>query len=159
MARRDLTEREPETSEAIRLFNAFSQLLYESPGNLLIDLTDNAGYRFDVEIERSGSEGVGSMKIFCYDLMLSRLWAHRDESVGFLVHDSSLYDPVDERQVARALRLAAEQSTEFGFQYICMLNSDKLPEARFMDGFDVDAHVAVTLSDETPEQSLLGIRF
>jgi uncharacterized protein YydD (DUF2326 family) len=45
---------------------------------------------------------------------------------GFLIHDSHLYEPVDGRQFARALRIGAEYAEEIGIQYIVTLNSDEL---------------------------------
>ena len=33
----------------------------------------------------------------CHDLMLAKLWARRPVSRGFLVHNSALFDGVDER--------------------------------------------------------------
>ena len=81
-------------------------MLYKAPGNLSIGI-EGGEYRFDVEIERSGSRGIGNMKIFCYDLALASLWAGRARSLGFLAHDSEIFDGVDERQVALALQAAA----------------------------------------------------
>ena len=93
-ARRDLSEREPIWREAVRLFNANSEALYEAPGRLAIDVKET-GYDFRVEIERAKSEGIESMKIFCYDLMLAQLWASKPISPRVLIHDSTLYDGVD----------------------------------------------------------------
>ena len=39
--------------------------------------------------------------IFCFDLMLADLATRRGLSPGFLIHDSHLFDGVDERQVAK----------------------------------------------------------
>ena len=46
---------------------------------------------------------------------------------GFLVHDSHLFDGVDERQIGRGLALADEIATLYGFKYIVTMNSDDLP--------------------------------
>jgi len=157
-ARRDYSERHVTRERAISLFNSHSQALYQAPGRLVIDIRDK-GFSFNVEIERSGSEGIDKMKVFCYDLMLAQLWAEKSPSPGFLVHDSTLFDGVDERQRALALERAAEISAEWGFQYICTLNSDTLPVAEFTDGFDVSSAVRLRLTDDKPEGSLLGIRY
>ena len=143
---------------AINTFNANSEALYSAPGNLVVDVTD-AGFKFDVEIMRSGSQGIDNMKIFCYDLMLAQLWAKRQPSAGLLMHDSTIFDGVDERQVAQALELAQREAENCGFQYICALNSDALPSGDFSPEFDLDRFVRLRLTDESEEGGLLGIRY
>jgi uncharacterized protein YydD (DUF2326 family) len=157
-ARRGLAERAANRDRAIELFNANSQALYEEPGNLVVNVGD-AGFEFDVSIHRSTSGGVENMKIFCYDLMLAQLWSERQQSPGVLVHDSIIFDGVDERQRALALQLAAEASKAFGFQYICTMNSDAVPWTEFGTQFEFNDHVRLRLSDEDEKSSLTGIRF
>lgn len=157
-ARRDYAERAPQRQRAVQIFNENSERLYEAPGNLVIDVSD-AGYKFNVDIQRSGSGGVGNMKVFCYDLTLAELWTNRAQSPGFLVHDSMLFDGVDERQVANALVLAAEKSQKCGFQYICMINSDAVPWKELEGVLDLRQYVRLTLTDESEAGSLLGIRY
>lgn len=157
-ARRDYEERDVQRRQAIELFNENSEALYSAPGKLLIDI-DERGFQFGVEIERSGSLGIQSMKVFCFDLMLAQLWASRDPAPEFLAHDSALYDGVDERQVALALQLAASKSEELGFQYISTLNSDAVPTAEFEDGFSLEPFVRLRLTDADESGCLLGVRF
>ena len=156
-ARRDLSEREPIWREAVRLFNANSEALYEAPGRLAIDVKET-GYEFRVDIERAKSEGIESMKIFCYDLMLAQLWASKPISPRVLIHDSTLYDGVDERQKAHALKLAAREAQQHDFQYICLMNSDNLPNAELMQEFDINQYVRITLTDQI-DGCLLGLRY
>lgn len=157
-ARNDLDDHKPQREKAIQIFNGNSEVLYESPGNLVIDL-GASGFKYDIEILRSRSGGIGNMKILCYDLMLAELWSERCPSPQLFIHDSILFDGVDERQVAHALELAEKRSRECGFQYICTLNSDTIPAEDFSDGFDINAFVRLTLTDKTPSGSLLGIRY
>lgn len=157
-ARRDYIERQAQREKAISIFNENSEALYNAPGSLVIDINDN-GFQFDVEIERSDSEGVSSMKIFCYDLMLAQLWSEKTPSPNILIHDSTIFEGVDERQVALALELAYRKSKEFGFQYICMLNSDRLPISDFSSDFDIYSFSRLTLTDAQEDGGLLGIRF
>lgn len=46
---------------------------------------------------------------------------------GFLVHDSHLFDAMDERQIANAIEVGARLSQQHGFQYIITMNSDRIP--------------------------------
>ena len=156
--RNDLDDRKAQRQMAIQIFNDNSEVLYEAPANLVIDV-GASGFKFDIEILRSGSTGVGNMKILCFDLMLAELWAKHSPSPKLLVHDSILFDGVDERQIAHALELAERKSRECGFQYICTLNSDMIPWGDFSAEFDLTPFVRLTLTDKTASGSLLGIRY
>ena len=100
------------------------------------------------------------MQIFCFDTMLMELQAERGTSPGFLIHDSHLFDGVDERQVARALQLGAQRAEAVGFQYIVTMNTDALPHEGFDTAFAVkDYFVDVRLTDVREDGGLFGIRF
>lgn len=154
---RDYEQSRTDWERAVSLFNENSQALYDEPGNLIINTTDN-GYKFGVEINKSNSEGVGKMKIFCYDLMLVELMRQRG-GIDFLIHDSSIFDGVDSRQRALALMHAHRKGLECNFQYICALNSDMVPNDDFEEGFDLDKFVRLTLKDQKPEDAALGFHF
>jgi uncharacterized protein YydD (DUF2326 family) len=156
-ARRDYQERITQSERAIALFNENSQALYNAPGTLAIDVVPN-GFQFKVDIERDRSEGIGKMKIFCYDLMLAQLWSQNTSSPHILIHDSTIFDGVDERQVALALELSARESERLGFKYICTLNSDEIPSAAFSPEFNFDSFVRLRLTDNEGG-NLLGIDF
>ncbi|MEG4497713.1 DUF2326 domain-containing protein [Microcoleus sp. F10-C6] len=157
-ARRDYQERRVQAEKARELFNSNSRFLYDAPGRLIINVGDN-GFQFNVEISRDGSEGIDNMKIFCYDLMLAQLWSERDPSPRILIHDSTIFDGVDERQVRLALEFADRESRRCGFQYICTLNSDRVPYSEFAKDFNFDSFVRLRLTDESDESGLLGILF
>ena len=157
-ARRDYQERRVQAEKARELFNINSRFLYGVPGRLIINVGDN-GFQFNVDISRDGSEGIDNMKIFCYDLMLAQLWSERDPSPRILIHDSTIFDGVDERQVRLALEFADRESRRCGFQYICTLNSDSVPYSEFAADFDFNSFVRLRLTDESDESGLLGIPF
>jgi len=151
-------QRQKVWSEAVRLFNEHSQALYKTAGRLVIDVSEK-GYTYNVEIERSGSEGIDKMKIFCFDLAVLQLQMQALHGTDFMIHDTLMYDSVDTRQRALAFQRAHEVTTSLGGQYICSINSDMVPTEDFSDDFDFQQHVRLTLSDATPSGSLLGIRF
>lgn len=154
----DYEERRPLWSQVLGLFSDFSEHLYKTPGRLVIDI-DDTGYRFDVEIAGSPSEGISKMKIFCYDLMLMCFARQRGMGIDFLIHDSTIFDGVDPRQRAHALELAAEMSKKYGFQYICTMNTDMVPVGDFSSTFDFQRFVRMRLTDTDPSGSLLGFRY
>lgn len=157
-AAKDLGERYAQKEEAILAFNNYSQHLYKAPGTLSINV-EKKGYNFKVDIQRSGSYGVGNMKIFCYDLLLAKLWAKRKKTPMFLIHDSILFADVDERQKALALQLADSEARKEEYQYICTLNSDAVPHKEFDKEFDFDSFIIATFTDAKEDGGLLGIRF
>ena len=157
-AKRDHEQRREIWSKAVRLFNEHSQALYKSPGKLVIDVGET-GYKYKVDIERSGSEGIEKMKIFYFDLAVLQLQMENRSGIDFLIHDTFMYDSVDARQRALAFERAHQITQALGGQYICTINSDMVPSIDFSDDFKFEEHVRLTLSDATPAGSLLGIRF
>ena len=157
--RTDIRERDELVRSAILRFEELSKSLYERAGSLTIADTPN-GPNLEVHIDAERSRGITSMQIFCFDLMLAEMCAEHGRFPGFIVHDSHLFDGVDERQVAKALQLGAERAEQLGFQYIVTLNSDAIPTEGFTGGFDVRDHALDTiLTDATDTGGLFGMRF
>lgn len=157
--RDDIHERGDLLSEAIVGFEELSKSLYEQAGSLTIG-AGPTGPSFEVRIDGHRSKGITNMQIFCFDLMMTELCARYGRFPGFLIHDSHLFDGVDERQVAKALQLGAERAETAGFQYIVTMNSDVIPGDGLQDSFDINAHVMPTrLTDATENGGLFGIRF
>ncbi len=157
--RDDIHERADIIREAILAFESLSESLYEKAGSLTISET-GSGPQFDVHIDGQRSKGITNMQIFCFDLMLTEISLKNGRGPGFLIHDSHLFDGVDERQVAKALQLGAERAEAAGFQYIVTMNSDALPRDGFKAGFDVRSHIIdAKLTDATDNGGLFGLRF
>lgn len=156
--RRDFVEQKDRLSEAILAFEETSNRLYESAGSMTVEETSN-GPVFQFPMQGSRSKGITNMQIFCFDMMLMRLCAKRAIGPGFLVHDSHLFDGVDGRQVASALKLGAETAKELGFQYIVTMNEDDAFKEK-IDGFDLQKRVLpVMLTDAKEDGGLFGFRF
>lgn len=154
---RDYEESRVTWEKAISTFNDNTNALYDEAGSLIIDISEN-GYNFNVEISRSSSEGVGKMKIFCFDLMLVETLSQQGK-IDILIHDSSIFDGVDSRQRAHALELAQKKSSELNFQYICAFNSDMIPANDFSEDFNVNDYITLTVTDKDPSESLMGFRY
>ena len=154
----DYVERTEVWDIPVRQFNLNSKALYQTPGHLVIDTTDS-GFKFRIEINKSGSDGIGKMKIFCFDLALLEFSHGRGLPIGFLVHDSEMYDGVDSRQRAAALERAHAVAARTGTQYICALNSDMIPYEDFSEGFNIEEFVRCRLTDGDASGTLLGIVF
>jgi uncharacterized protein YydD (DUF2326 family) len=99
------------------------------------------------------------MAIFCFDMTVAVI-AHREgRGPDFLVHDSHVFDGVDDRQLAQALALAVETCAAEGMQYIATINSDDLAKAESR-GFDpVQYIIEPRLTDASADGGLFGFRF
>lgn len=157
--RDDIHERSDVIREAILAFESLSESLYERAGSLTISET-GSGPQFEVHIDGQRSKGITNMQIFCFDLMLTEISLKQGRGPRFLIHDSHLFDGVDERQVAKALQLGSERAEASGFQYIVTMNSDALPREGFKRGLNILDHVLETkLTDATDTGGLFGLRF
>jgi uncharacterized protein YydD (DUF2326 family) len=157
---RGYDEQDAIIAQAVLTFRTISSELYGdgNAGSLTIASTEN-GPMFEAHIPAEKSKGVNNMRIFCFDMMLMMLSLRRGLSPGFLVHDSHLFDGVDERQVASALAVGSALAQEYGFQYLVTMNSDAIPRS-LPQGFVLDDHLLeVRLTDATEDGGLFGLRF
>ena len=155
---RDFMERRRVLDSISADFSSLTFELYGKRGMLSI-VPEKDDYSLSVEMEKRGSDGVRQMGIFCFDLALLKAQNHFGREISFLVHDTPIFDAADDRQRAKALEIAARETGEINCQYICVINSDKVPRSDFTDLFNFDSHVIHRLSDATPADSLLGIHF
>lgn len=154
----DYREQQDILQHAIVLFQELSQVLYEEGGSLTIDATPN-GPEFKIVIHAAESKGITNMQIFCFDMMLMQVCLERGIGPRFLIHDSHLFDGVDERQKAKAFQIGAQRAEDLGFQYIVTMNSDDLPRDFLSDEFIEHYKLPVFLTDATESGGLFGIRF
>lgn len=156
----DFQERKDALNEAILLVTeSIAELYDDRSGRFEISATDK-GPEFKISIEGDRGGGIASMEIFCLDLALLRINGSKHRGPGFLIHDSHLFDGVDERQIARALSLGAQATEGANLQYIVTMNSDifdRLPLPPTINRDDVV--LSNRLSDETDSGGLFGFRF
>ena len=157
---RDLAERQQALAPAFVIFERLSQRLYsdEQHGRLVIRATEN-GPEISATIPRGRSQGITNMQVYCFDMDLVTLWSRKNQGPGFLVHDSHLFDGVDERQRDAALQFGAEFAETEGFQYLVTLNSDEIPE-KLPNGKNLDPYILPQrLTDYGEDGGLFGLRF
>ncbi|MBD8728256.1 ABC-three component system protein [Frigoribacterium sp. CFBP 13707] len=157
---RDLVEREQHIAEINILFQRFATALYGPGRDAYVDIAAlDTSLRISPHIGGENSQGIGKMVIFCFDLTCAVL-AHRGgRGPDFLVHDSHLFDGVDERQVAEALKLASEIAVEEGLQYIVTMNSDDLAKVEQYDDGLVSDVIEPRLTDAYEDGGLFGLHF
>ncbi|MBB3061416.1 ABC-three component system protein [Microbulbifer rhizosphaerae] len=154
----DYSERDEAISEAIIAFAEISSNLYDEPGKFIIDPTNN-GPKFEFDIPGKKSTGKSRMQIFCFDMMLMKLWANEPNRPKTLVHDSIIFDGVDERQIAKALLLGAEMAEKHDIQYIVTMNSDDMPDMSNYPTFKLDNYRVDLKITDTDTGGLFGFRF
>lgn len=159
MVRQDFEERSETLKKAILYFEEVSGALYPEVGSLIFNDSDN-GPTVEVKIQGKSSKGITNMRIFCFDMMMMRICRERGLGIDFLVHDSHLFDGVDERQIAKAIEYGKKASEQFGFQYIITMNEDTIPNDLFNKDFKFEDYVLpVTLTDRAEDGGLFGMRF
>lgn len=156
----DHQARKKKLDEAILIIgSAISELYEDRIGEFMVDAGDS-GPEFKITIQGDRGGGISQIEIFCLDLALFSITTRERRSPGFLIHDSHLFDGVDERQIAQALRLGALAAAKLNGQYIVTMNSDvfsRLPLPRELDGQEIV--LPTRLSDEDESGGLFGFRF
>jgi len=118
-------------------------------------------YDIDAKISADRSDGIGNIKIFCYDLtILLKGFAHK---VNFLFHDSRLLSDTDPRQIAELFKILNEFIRISGKQYILTLNQNQVDEVKkYLTDNEyqeiIYQNICLELKDELPEDKLLGIQ-
>ncbi|ENB6650608.1 DUF2326 domain-containing protein [Campylobacter jejuni] len=109
-------------------------------------------YDINARIDADKSNGVNNMKVFIYDMLIYKL---NPKLIGFVGHDNLLFDSIDERQIAIALKYVNDNLD----QYICSIHDTKFNEANkyaIENNFNLEEHVCVKLSEK---HKLFGFDF
>lgn len=154
---RNHEEQRERIEDAQLIFANISRTLYEQPGSLSVN-NKLSGPPVRAVIHGQKSVGIQKMQIFCFDMTLTRLAKAQDIGPGFLIHDSHLFDGVDQRQVRHALAAGISESTDHDFQYIVTLNSDKVAAVHDA-GLDLMPYAVPTRLTDQPRGGLFGKRF
>lgn len=115
----------------------------------------------EAKIDSDSSDGINSVKIFCYDMTVLQLQRHHN--VHSIFHDSRLFDPIDSRQGAALFTLADKIAKDRGYQYIASINADRMESIKDTMGSDIantifsDDTIILELNDTSEEDKLLGI--
>lgn len=158
---------EESSSEIQKRFQTFSELAKKfypgAPAGIV--LNNNTGdnkirYDFDIRIEADGSDGINSVKLFCYDFAV--LKCKQNHFVKFIFHDSRLFSDIDPRQRAVLFSIAQSESTILDAQYIATVNQDQLEtirseltESEFQSLLNCEV---LRINDDGPQSKLLGIQ-
>jgi uncharacterized protein YydD (DUF2326 family) len=154
-----------ETEDFQLYFRYLAKLFYpESSAGLTINNNERENQiRFDIEakIESDASDGIGNVKIFCYDLTL--LLKGSNHNIDFIFHDSRLFSEIDERQKRDMFLEINKIFAKSEKQYIATINENQLNEIRRQLSENqynemLDRHIILELTDDSDEGKLLGIK-
>lgn len=118
-------------------------------------------YNIDAKIKFDGSDGIGNIKLFCYDLtILLKGFGHK---VNFLFHDSRLLSDTDPRQLAELFKILNDYIKISGKQYVLTLNQNQIDEVKkYLTAHEFETiiyqNICLELKDELPEEKLLGVQ-
>lgn len=155
----DHAERKARIDEAILVIGKLISELYDDrTGEFQVSVANN-GPEFSISIQGDRGGGISNIEIFCFDIALLAAAAKRLGGPGFLIHDSHLFDPVDERQIARAVTLGASYARSTQSQYIVALNSDVYERLPLPDGQDWTKAILKTRLSDDERGGLFGFRF
>ena len=158
--RTEYAERAEALDEAMALFSQLGREIYSDRDvSLLIEPTDKGVLKVVPRIDGDSSTGISEVKTFLLDIVCLVTAIRGSRAPRILVHDSLLFDSMDERQIASCLNIGARLADEHGFQYIVTMNSDRL-EAVEREGFERrDYVIAPILTDKGDTGGLFGFRF
>lgn len=141
-----------------KAFREISSIFYkDNKGYLDIKINHNFKteklYDIAVKIDTDKSDGISNMKVFIYDMLVYKL---NSNLIGFVGHDNILFDSIDERQIAQALKYANENLE----QYICSIHDTKFNEANKFakSNLDIDLNNFVRL-ELNENKKLFGFKF
>lgn len=158
--RAERSERASLLDDAMALFSRLGEEIYDDRSvSLLIEPTKEGVLKVVPKIDGDASTGISEVKIFLLDIVCLISAIRIGRAPRLLVHDSLLYDSMDDRQVASCLNIGARLADEHGFQYIVTMNSDRL-ESIAQEGFDRrDYIIDPVLTDKGESGGLFGFRF
>ena len=158
--RAEMSEQDSILTEAITLFQQLGAEIYDDRDvSLLIEATNDGTLKFIPKIDGDASAGILGVKIFLLDIVCLIMAIKANRAPRLLVHDSQLFDSMDDRQVASCLNIGARLADEYKFQYVVTLNSDRLIAAE-EEGFERrDYVIDPVLTDVGEDGGLFGFRF
>jgi uncharacterized protein YydD (DUF2326 family) len=109
-------------------FRSLVKEFYDSPGvSFQIKETNDAKYLFDIDtfIPKEGSQGVGEVKIFCFDVLM---FLCNQNLIGFLAHDSCIFSGMDPRQKSMIFKIVLRLIRDYDLQYLVNINQNSLNE-------------------------------
>lgn len=158
--REELRDNDAAVEKMTSVFVSICEEIYsDRKGKLSFDVDKKGILKVTPKVEGDDSKGIKGADIFAFDLACVIVGSMNGVIPGFLVHDSHLFDAMDDRQLCSCLNIGARLSKEYGLQYIVLLNTDRLESAEEI-GFDRGEYpISTVLTDRGENGGLFGARF
>jgi len=114
--------------EIEKTFRSLVKQFYDNQGgSFKIEEAQTAKYLFNIytHIPKEGSQGVGEVKIFCYDVLLYLL---NENLLGFLAHDGCIFSEMDRRQKSTIFKVILQLLEKGNLQYFVNIGDNTLNE-------------------------------
>lgn len=147
------------------IFRSLVKKFYSNTGGSLeLVETKDAKYLYDIKIEvpKQESQGVGLVKIFCYDALVYIL---NTNLLGFMAHDGSIFSEMDPRQKAMIIKTVLELINKYDLQYYINMNENTYNEIVSSTVFNqaekeyIKSSIILNLNDKPPKGWLFGESF
>lgn len=145
-------------------FRSYAKEFYPGKASGL-SIVNNSGdnllrYTMDAKIQDDSSDGINSVKIFCFDLLIL---LSSVSQVDFVFHDSRLFSDMDPRQRETLFRIADKICSKSNKQYICTINEEQIRILREqMDEKEYESLITnntmLELTDDSAASKLLGVQ-
>ena len=153
-------ENDDAINEVTSLFVSICEEIYsDRKARLLFEVTNKGVLKVEPKIDGDDSKGIKEVSIFAFDLACVIIGSEGGYIPGFLIHDSHLFDAMDDRQLCSCLNIGARLSDEYGLQYIVLLNTDRLEAAERIGFARADYPIPTILTDKGDDSGLFGFRF
>ncbi len=164
-----LDNNQKEHNEIEKIFRDLVKQFYDNQGgSFKIEEAPSAKYLFNINshIPKEGSQGVGEVKIFCYDVLLYLL---NKNLLNFLAHDGCIFSEMDPRQKTTIFKVILELVKDDNFQYFLNIGENTLNE--ILDNKNqinilteeeketIKKSIRLTLSDKESKYWLFGESF
>lgn len=158
--REELRENDDALEEMTSVFVSICEEIYsDRKAKLSFDVDKKGVLKVTPKVDGDDSRGIKGADIFAFDLACVIVGNEVGTIPGFLIHDSHVFDAMDDRQLCSCLNIGARLSKEHGIQYIVMLNTDRLESVERI-GFDRGEYpISTVLTDRGENGGLFGARF
>lgn len=152
-----LADVKKDTYIIMEYFRVLAKLFYPSSLSGITVKNNNAPNqtRYDIEakIQSDSSDGVNSVKLFCYDVTI--LMQENNHTMDFIFHDSRLFSDIDETHCNELFKIVQDRFLDK--QYIASINQNQLNTlSASMKKFVIDNTIQ-ELTDDSDNGKLLGI--
>jgi uncharacterized protein YydD (DUF2326 family) len=138
-------------------FRVLAKLFYPSSlSGITVKNNDGANQtRYDIEakIQSDSSDGINSVKLFCYDITI--LIQENNHTMDFIFHDSRLFGDIDEPHCNELFKIVQDRFLDK--QYIASINQNQLSALSGDMKKFIEKNTIQELTDDSDNGKLLGI--